>query len=82
MALAFATLVGGFTAAPMLGDHATVYARRPRPLRTPLRAPPAAAPAEEVKACAGNSDPKLAVTEKCTPNSGDTAWMLTSTRSC
>jgi Amt family ammonium transporter len=25
-----------------------------------------------------NSDPKLAVLEKCTPNSGDTAWMLTS----
>src|SRR5262249_20499398 len=29
-------------------------------------------------ACAGNPDPKLAVLEKCTPNSGDTAWMLTS----
>src|SRR5215471_15255988 len=29
-------------------------------------------------ACAGNPDPKLAVLENCTPNSGDTAWMLTS----
>ena len=39
----------------------------------------AAAPAEAAPpACAGNADPKLAVLEKCTPNSGDTAWMLTS----
>src|ERR671937_1934438 len=29
-------------------------------------------------ACAGNPDPKLAVLENCPPNSGDTAWMLTS----
>src|SRR5258707_2643950 len=29
-------------------------------------------------ACVGNPDPKLAVLENCTPNSGDTAWMLTS----
>jgi ammonium transporter, Amt family len=40
-------------------------------------APPAAAEAAP-PACAGNADPKLAVLEKCTPNSGDTAWMLTS----
>ena len=39
-------------------------------------AAPAAAAAPP--ACAGNADPKLAVLEKCTPNSGDTAWMLTS----
>jgi ammonium transporter, Amt family len=40
---------------------------------------PAAAAAESTPpACAGNTDPKLAVLEKCTPNSGDTAWMLTS----
>ena len=42
----------------------------------------AAAPAAEAPAgppaCAGNADPKLAVLENCTPNSGDTAWMLTS----
>ena len=42
----------------------------------------AAAPAAEAAAgppaCAGNADPKLAVLENCTPNSGDTAWMLTS----
>jgi len=29
-------------------------------------------------ACVGNPDPQLAVLENCTPNSGDTAWMLTS----
>src|SRR5213593_652550 len=29
-------------------------------------------------ACAGNPDPKKAVLENCSPNSGDTAWMLTS----
>jgi Amt family ammonium transporter len=49
---------------------------------TPAPAAPAAAlaPAPEPPppACAANSDPKLAVLEKCTPNSGDTAWMLTS----
>src|SRR5581483_4515097 len=39
-------------------------------------AAPAAAPA--APACAASTDPKQAVTEKCSPNSGDTAWMLTS----
>jgi Amt family ammonium transporter len=29
-------------------------------------------------ACAGNPDPKKAVLKECTPNPGDTAWMLTS----
>jgi Amt family ammonium transporter len=50
-------------------------------------APAAAAPADQAAAapaaasppaCAGNADPKQAVLEKCQPNSGDTAWMLTS----
>jgi ammonium transporter, Amt family len=45
--------------------------------QAPAAAAPAAAPASP-PACAANTDPKLAVTEKCTPNSGDTAWMLTS----
>jgi len=37
------------------------------------------APAADMPpACAGNPDPKKAVLENCTPNSGDTAWMLTS----
>src|SRR5947209_8048154 len=42
----------------------------------PADAAPAAAPA--APACAANADPKKAITEKCSPNSGDTAWMLTS----
>src|SRR5262247_807772 len=41
-------------------------------------ATPAAEAAAAPPACAGNPDPKLAVLENCTPNSGDTAWMLTS----
>jgi ammonium transporter, Amt family len=41
-------------------------------------AAPAAEAAAAPPACAGNPDPKLAVLENCTPNSGDTAWMLTS----
>src|SRR5262245_22902815 len=43
-------------------------------------APPAAAPAADAgpPACAGNPDPKKAVLKDCAPNSGDTAWMLTS----
>ncbi len=39
---------------------------------------PAAAADTAPPACAGNADPKLAVLENCTPNSGDTAWILTS----
>ena len=44
-------------------------------------APAAAAPATPAApppACVNDPDPKKAVLEKCTPNSGDTAWMLTS----
>ena len=37
-----------------------------------------ATPAAPPPACANDPDPKKAVLEKCTPNSGDTAWMLTS----
>jgi len=40
-------------------------------------AAPAPAPAP-TPSCAGDPDPKKAVLTKCAPNSGDTAWMLTS----
>src|SRR6185437_14485189 len=40
-------------------------------------AAPAPAPAP-TPSCASDPDPKKAVLAKCTPNSGDTAWMLTS----
>ena len=49
---------------------------RRRPRAAPAAAP--AAPAAPPPACANDPDPKKAVLEKCTPNSGDTAWMLTS----
>jgi Amt family ammonium transporter len=55
------------------------YAQAPAPGAAPTA--PAAAPAAPPPpppACAGDPDPKKAVLEKCTPNSGDTAWMLTS----
>src|SRR5690348_4715137 len=54
------------------------YAQTPA---APAASAPAAAPpvpAAPLAACANDPDPKKAVLEKCTPNSGDTAWMLTS----
>src|SRR5690349_1608540 len=40
----------------------------------------AAAPVADAAppACAGNPDPRFAVLENCAPDSGDTAWMMTS----
>src|SRR5262249_3724250 len=37
-----------------------------------------AAAATAPVACVGNPDPKKAVVKDCAPNTGDTAWMLTS----
>ena len=82
LALAFGILLSLFLS---VAAYDTSYAqtRRPallrprrlhqRPLRLPHPAPPPPAPA-----CASDPDPKKAVTAKCAPNSGDTAWMLTS----
>src|SRR5690348_5316835 len=50
-------------------------------MAAPSAAPAVAAPAEATAAppaCAADADPKKAVLENCTPNAGDTAWMLTS----
>ena len=64
-----------FVSAPMF-DHSAAYAQ------APAAAPAApAAPAEAdatPPACAPNADAAKAVLTNCTPNSGDTAWMLTS----
>ncbi|HZB93045.1 MAG TPA: ammonium transporter [Stellaceae bacterium] len=49
----------------------------PAPAGAPAAAAAAPAPAAP-PACVADPDPKKAVLEKCTPNSGDTAWMLTS----
>src|SRR6266850_1271582 len=71
IALALSLLAGIFVSAP-LPDHSTAYAQAPAAAPA-APAAPAAAPAEAAPpAC----DAKIQ--EKCTPNSGDTAWMLTS----
>src|SRR5712692_2008901 len=67
IALAVTMLAGLIVSAP-LSDHSTAYAQAPA-------AAPAAAPAEAAPAPPA-CDAK--VLENCTPNSGDTAWMLTS----
>src|SRR6266508_1073807 len=67
LALVFGMLLGIFLSVSMFSH--TSYAEEA-----------AAAPAADAgpPACAGNPDPKKAVLKDCTPNSGDTAWMLTS----
>src|SRR5579862_3295468 len=76
LALAFGILLGIFLS---VATYSTSYAQTPAPGAAP--AAPAAAPAAPpapTPSCASDPDPKKAVTEKCSPNSGDTAWMLTS----
>src|SRR5579864_8764359 len=76
LALAFGILLGIFLS---VTTYSTSYAQTPAPGAAPASpaAAPAAAPAPP-PACANDPDPKKAVLTKCTPNSGDTAWMLTS----
>jgi len=76
LALALGVLLGLFLS---IASFDASYAQAPAPGAAP--APAAAAPATPPApppACANDPDPKKAVLEKCTPNSGDTAWMLTS----
>src|ERR1035438_7139687 len=81
MALAFGILLGLFLS---VAAYNTSYAQTPAPSAAPAAAPAApAAPAAAAApapapACASDPDPKKAVLTKCAPNSGDTAWMLTS----
>jgi Amt family ammonium transporter len=70
--LALAVLFGLFLT---LGTTNYSYAQT-APAAPAADAAPAATAAPP--ACAADPDPKKAVLEKCTPNSGDTAWMLTS----
>jgi ammonium transporter, Amt family len=76
LALALGVLLGLFLS---IASFDASYAQTPA---APAAAPAAAAapPATPAPppACAADPDPKKAVLEKCTPNSGDTAWMLTS----
>jgi len=76
LALAFGVVLSLFLS---VGVFDASYAQ-PAPGAAPA-APAAAAPATPAApppACVNDPDPKKAVLEKCTPNSGDTAWMLTS----
>ena len=73
LALAFGILLGLFLS---VATYEASYAQAQAPAATPAAAPPAAP--SPPPACANDPDPKKAVLEKCTPNSGDTAWMLTS----
>src|SRR6185312_3771227 len=77
LALAFGVLLG-LCLSMTAFDTASA---QPAPAAPAAAAPPTAAPpaaAAPPPACVSDTDPKKAVTEKCTPNSGDTAWMLTS----
>jgi ammonium transporter, Amt family len=73
LALAFGILLSLFLS---VATYDASYAQAQAPAAAPAAAPPA--PAAPPPACANDPDPKKAVLEKCTPNSGDTAWMLTS----
>ena len=76
LAVAFGLLLGLILS---VGSFDTSYAQTPAaPAAAPTAAAAPAAPAAPPPACANDPDPKKAVLEKCTPNSGDTAWMLTS----
>jgi Amt family ammonium transporter len=78
-ALALGVLLSLFLS---MATYNTSYAQAPAPgAAAPAPPPAAAAPAPAptpAPACASDPDPKKAVTAKCAPNSGDTAWMLTS----
>src|SRR6185312_6806968 len=76
LALAFGMLLGLILS---VGSFDTSYAQTPAaPAAAPAAAAAPATPAAPPPACANDPDPKKAVLEKCMPNSGDTAWMLTS----
>ncbi len=73
LALAFGVMLG---IVMCLALNTASYAQAPAGAPAAAAAP--AAPPAPPPACANDPDPKKAVLAKCTPNSGDTAWMLTS----
>jgi len=82
LALTLTALVGlGFTLAPLFG-HSAAHAQTQAPTAAPAApAAPAAAPAPAAAAPAAAATPPACdakVQTKCTVNTGDTAWMLTS----
>jgi Amt family ammonium transporter len=82
-ALAIAALIGFAAPAPSWADDAAPAAAATPAAAAPAAtaAPAAAAPAAAAPAAAAPAGPpacSATVLQKCTPNSGDTAWMLTS----
>src|SRR6185436_13510522 len=73
LALAFGVLLGLFLS---VASFDASYAQAQAPAAAPAAAAPAAAPTPPPPACDATAKPP--VLEKCTSNSGDTAWMLTS----
>src|SRR5450830_518402 len=76
LALALGVLLGLFLSVASFDASYAQTTAAPAAAPAAAAAPPA--PAAPPPACAADPDPKKAVLEKCTPNSGDTAWMLTS----
>jgi ammonium transporter, Amt family len=78
IALSLPTLQLSYAQTPETTAPAATAPAAPAPAATaPAAAPAAAAPATPAPpACDGTANPP--VLENCTPNSGDTAWMLTS----
>src|SRR5690242_8627908 len=68
--------LAGLTLSVGSADHAHAQTAAPA-AAAPAAAAPAAATAAP-PACVADSDPKKVIKQNCTPNSGDTAWMLTS----
>src|SRR5665213_216381 len=83
LTLALGIMLGFFLSVATINSfHAQTPAAPAAAPAAPAAAPaaaatPAVAPAP-TPSCASDPDPKKAVLEKCSPNSGDTAWMLTS----
>ena len=75
VALACGALIGLFLSV-MFIDSSHAQAPSTPPAAGPATTAPAAEPAKPPPSCDATAKP--AVLEKCTPNSGDTAWMLTS----
>src|SRR5471030_1926519 len=75
LALAFGVLLGLLLS---VASFDASYAQTPAPAAAPAAAAAPPAPPAPPISCANDPDPKKAVLEKCTPNTGDTAWMLTS----
>ena len=80
-ALAIAALIGFAAPVPSWADDTTptpAATAAPAATPAPAAAPAAAAPAPAAAAPASPPACSATVLQKCTPNSGDTAWMLTS----